>query len=201
MWLISPGSALAVPSTTLCLEGSGDCHSLEQESVLTALLAKYVADGMNSDRTTLLAERHRKVLRLYRERYRLKEIARKLSLSEHSVNTYLTEAVQILGTPGRQAAADLLARHEAPSQESRYRVSAGETATVVELSAREQGLDKPTTGVGILPLRRRDGEPNRLPAHVRLLWIVALLLLLITGITAAVAIYLVNVRPMEQLFR
>lgn len=157
---------------------------------------------MTEDRTHLLAERHRRVLRLYAQRYRLKEIARELSLSENSVNTYLTEAVQILQVGGRRAAADTLARQEGPSQFPRYPFSAPDTPpdptpdTPAQTDGEPRG-DDPTR----LPLRPRSGAPNRLPVHLRLLWMVAFLILLITGVTIAVAVYTVDVKPMEHLFR
>lgn len=157
---------------------------------------------MDDIRLARLAERHRKVLRLYAQRYRMKEIARELSLSENSVNTYLTEAVQILEAGGRRAAADALARHEAPSQSSRYRVSAGEELAPDPLIAERQSAEalegEPST---LLPLRPKSGESNRLPVHRRLLWMVALLILLVTGVAVAVAIYTVYVKPMEHLLR
>ena len=129
----------------------------------------------------------------------MKEIARELSLTENSVNTYLTEAVQILGAPGRRAAADALARHEDPSQYPRYQSSVPEGALdpVISSDLQRQGGDAKSTG--FLPLRPMDGAPNRLPTHVRLLWIVALLVTLVVGVAVAVAIYTVYVKPMEHL--
>lgn len=147
----------------------------------------------------MLAERHRRVLRLYRERFRLKEIARELGLSENSVNTYLTEAVQILRAPGRRAAADALARYEDPSQSSRYRVSVAVAAPGLELFDSAQ-RDGPAMGAGFLPLRPRAGTPNKLALHVRLFWVVALLIMLVGGVAVAIAIYSVYVKPMAHLF-
>lgn len=157
--------------------------------------------AMDDSRIPLLAERHKKVLRLYRKRLRLKEMARELSLSEHSVNTYLTEAVQILETPGRQAAADALARHEGTSQVSRYQRSVADIDVEPVVTPESQRQDADEKSVGFLPLRPKDGTPNRLPGHLRLLWIVALLVTLVIGVATAVAIYTVYVRPMEQLLR
>ncbi|UVO50141.1 LuxR C-terminal-related transcriptional regulator [Sphingomonas sp. SUN019] len=156
---------------------------------------------MDDSQLPLLAERHRKVLRLYRERFRLKEIARELSLSENSVNTYLTEAVQILGAPGRRAAADALARFEDPSRNSRYRPSVPEIPPELIVPPEPQRRDDAAKSDGFLPLRPIDGAPNSLPAHARLLWIVALLVTLVVGVAIAVAIYTVYVKPMERLLR
>jgi len=157
---------------------------------------------MTEDRTAFLAERHRRVLRLYAQRYRLKEIARELSLSENSVNTYLTEAVQILQVGGRRAAADALARHEGPSQFSRSHVSAPDSPpdAPTDESTQTEGklrVDRPAR----FPLRPRSGVPNNLPVHIRLLWMLALLIVLIVGVAVAVAVYTVDVKPMEHLIR
>jgi DNA-binding CsgD family transcriptional regulator len=157
---------------------------------------------MTEDRIAFLAERHRRVLRLYAQRYRLKEIARELSLSENSVNTYLTEAVQILQVGGRRAAADTLARHEGPSQLSRYPFSAPDTPVDPAPDEASQTAGDPLGDQNIrLPLRSRSGTPNSLPVHLRLLWMLAFLIILITGVTIAVAVYTVDVKPMEHLFR
>lgn len=155
---------------------------------------------MNEQHFSMLAERHRRVLRLYRERLRMKEIARELALSENSVNTYLTEAVQLLGAPGRRAAADALARHEDPSQSSRYRVSVAAFAPGSDLFDSMQ-RDEPANGAGFLPLRPRTGTPNKLALHIRLFWIVALLIMLVGGVAVAIAIYSVYVKPMERLLQ
>lgn len=155
---------------------------------------------MDDQHFSMLAERHRRVLRLYRERFRLKEIGLELGLSENSVNTYLTEAVQLLGAPGRRAAADALARYEDPSQSSRYHVS----VAAAELSADLSGLaqqDGPAVSVGLFPLRPRAGTPNKLALHIRLFWIVALLISLVGGVAVAIAIYSVYVKPMARVLQ
>lgn len=157
---------------------------------------------MTEDRIAILAERHRRVLRLYAQRYRLKEIARELSLSENSVNTYLTEAVQILQVGGRRAAADALERHEGPSRFSRYPVSVPDSPPDAGADEGSQTEGEPRDyGPPRLPLRPKSGVPNRLPVHVRLLWMLALLIVLISGVAVAVAVYTVDVKPMEHLIR
>lgn len=67
---------------------------------------------MSRDRFEKLTIRQRECLRLYHQRYRVKEIARELGISENTVSGYLTEATALLGVGGRPAAAAALVAHE-----------------------------------------------------------------------------------------
>lgn len=68
---------------------------------------------MPVERIEQLTQRQRECLRLYQQRYRVKEIARALGISENTASGYLTEAATLLGVGGRQAAAQALAAFEA----------------------------------------------------------------------------------------
>ncbi|WP_394648172.1 LuxR C-terminal-related transcriptional regulator [uncultured Sphingomonas sp.] len=82
---------------------------------------------MLPDRFVKLTVRQRECLRLYHQRYRVKEIARMLAISENTASGYLTEATALLGVGGRPAAAAALAAFEVDHPKARGRFSVGNT--------------------------------------------------------------------------
>lgn len=63
-------------------------------------------------RLARLNERQRQVLRLYYRNYSVKEIARELGLSPHTVNEHLRDARRVLGVARSMQAARMLAEFE-----------------------------------------------------------------------------------------
>jgi DNA-binding CsgD family transcriptional regulator len=148
-----------------------------------------------------LSTRHRECLRLYGRRYKVKEIARELGISDNTVNGYLTEAARLLNVGRTEAAALLLAR-EAAHPDSRGRFSAGdEPAPIPPIPSPQRAPAEPiSVWSAIFPLRPMGGQSNTLPWQTRLLAIVIQLILLILLVAVAVAMYTIYVKPLGRLF-
>jgi len=147
-----------------------------------------------------LGTRHRECLRLYGRRYKVKEIARELGISDNTVNGYLTEAARLLNV-GRSEAAALLIAHEAAHPNSRGRFSAGDEAPPPPPSPVPQRVatESATVWSAIFPLRPTGGQSNTLPWQTRLLAILIQLILLILLIAVAVAMYTIYLKPLASL--
>jgi DNA-binding CsgD family transcriptional regulator len=68
--------------------------------------------GIEFNRFSRLNERHKETLRLYHMRFAVKEIARKLKRSPHTITEYLREARELLGVSNSIDAARALAEFE-----------------------------------------------------------------------------------------
>lgn len=147
---------------------------------------------MSPDRFAKLTTRQRECLRLYHQRYRVKEIARALAISENTASGYLTEATALLGVGGRPAAAAALAAYEAAHPDARGRFSVGDPTPVPAAEPSLPGDDAPApaavVGTGApthapaapwLPFRKGDG--NDLTIAQRLFWLGAIVFGLVTG--------------------
>jgi DNA-binding CsgD family transcriptional regulator len=147
-----------------------------------------------------LGTRHRECLRLYGRRYKVKEIARELGISDNTVNGYLTEAARLLNVGRSEAAAQLLA-HEAAHPDSRGRFSAGDDAPLAPPSPVPQRVttESVTIWSAIFPLRPTGGQSNTLPWQTRLFAILIQLILLILLIAVAVAMYTIYLKPLGSL--
>lgn len=134
-----------------------------------------------------LTTRQRECLRLHHQRYRVKEIARALGISENTASGYLTEATALLGVGGRAAAAAALAAFEAAHPDARGRFSAGDAPPPLPPSP-EPPAD-PAPAVDTAPPSRsgtiwwplRSGSGNDLTVAQRFLWVFLLAFLLVAG--------------------
>ncbi|MGK6322489.1 LuxR C-terminal-related transcriptional regulator [Sphingomonas sp. DT-51] len=147
---------------------------------------------MSPDRFAKLTTRQRECLRLYHQRYRVKEIARALAISENTASGYLTEATALLGVGGRPAAAAALAAFEATHPDARGRFSVGDTVPPPEPEPSLPGNDAPapasraepratTHAPGALRLPFRKGDGNDLTIAQRLFWLGVIMFALVTG--------------------
>lgn len=140
---------------------------------------------MATDRIRNLTTRQKEVLRLYHQRYRVKEIATHLAISENTASGYLSEAANLLDAGGRGAAARVLAEFEAAHPESRGRFSADDPTPRPSRDVAPPGNPAPAAPVvrapvGLrLPIRQEDG--NELSILERLFWIPALAIALAIG--------------------
>lgn len=146
---------------------------------------------MPVERIEQLTQRQRECLRLYQQRYRVKEIARALGISENTASGYLTEAATLLGVGGRQAAAQALAAFEAAHPEARGRFSVGDTPSAEppqgppnrsnSAPASTPAIDTPAPSWRArLPVRQGDG--NDLSIAQRFIWLGLIVFGLVTGL-------------------
>ncbi|WP_132907538.1 LuxR C-terminal-related transcriptional regulator [Sphingomonas sp. BK235] len=160
--------------------------------LMTAQPASRISWIMSPDRFAKLTTRQRESLRLYHQRYRVKEIARALAISENTVSGYLTEATALLDVGGRPAAAAALAAHEAAHPETRGRFSVGDPTPRPDAEPSSPGDDAPAPAAaagprsaphapGPLRLPFRNGDGNDLTIAQRLFWLGAIVFALVTG--------------------
>ena len=154
---------------------------------------------MDTSRIDRLTKRHRECLRLYHQRYRLKEIGNTLGISENTVGTYLTEATALLGVGSRRSAAGYLMTFEATHPNSRGRFSVGDSAPpVAETFISEEGeAALPTTQawVSLMPFPAAKGATNDLGAGARLAWIAIITLLT----TISVLLFIATAGALRQM--
>ena len=160
---------------------------------------------MESTRFDRLTKRHRECLRGVRELKGSKEIAEELGIEKSTVDSYLTEAVKVLGARNRRDAALQLDRHErdvdAPSSPRAdapdkigghsARLAAATdplpvTALPGEQVAGRSAGDAEEPGKGRfarfrLPYRRKGQAGNELSVGDRLIWIQVITLGLAIG--------------------
>lgn len=159
---------------------------------------------MSGERFEQLTQRQRECLRLYHRRYRIKEIARELSISENTASGYLTEAAALLNVGGRQAASAALASFEAAHPEARGRFSVGDSAgqsLPTHVSPAETApanetvaVAPPMTWAVRLPFRQGDG--NDLSIAQRFLW----LAIIVVGIFTGFGLFAIFVRTVSDVF-
>jgi DNA-binding CsgD family transcriptional regulator len=145
---------------------------------------------MDPTRIPQLSKRHRECLRLVRDLGGSKDIAIALGITKNTVDSYLREAVAILGASNRRQAALGLAHYEAahaPPQNAPHKI-AGDTAWVdasVPNPAPPSSVinavrDMPVGLAGAtplsdrrlpLPFREKGSQYNDLTTSQRLLWI------------------------------
>lgn len=118
-----------------------------------------------------LSPRHRECLRLVFERHTSKEIAAKLGIGVGTVDSYISEAVALLGAQNRRRAAEILFAsnaHAAPG------ISQGETTGVAQAPASSPipgSSSQPGTWLDLLPLRISGAKRNEFKPIRRLFWI------------------------------
>ncbi len=138
-----------------------------------------------------LTTKQREALRLRAANFRTKQIAAAMGgISENTVNTYLSTATQLLGAPGRGAAAEGLLAYESDHPNARGRFSVGDAeapAVVVRVVAEEPAVAPEVSWTTLLPLRLGKGTPHDLSPAVRLLWIVLLAVFIAIGFGQLVA--------------
>lgn len=153
---------------------------------------------MDTSRTDRLTRRHRECLRLYHQRYRLKEIGQTLGISENTVGTYLTEAAALLDVGGRRSAAGYLATFEAAHPDSRGRFSVGDNEPVIGTpfisEEGEAALATPKSWTALLPFPVTKGATNELGPAARIFWIAAITLLT----TIAVLLFIATAGALKQ---
>ena len=126
-----------------------------------------------------LSPRQRECLRLVYNRKSTKEIASELGLAEGTVNTYLAEAVQLLGAKNRRHASEILAELESDTSPDKMQ------SENVGVSAVAPPPAHPASSGGLhfsdlLPLRTQGADGNDLNVLTRFGWIIAIAV----GITA-----------------
>ncbi|MEH3046176.1 helix-turn-helix domain-containing protein [Sphingomonas adhaesiva] len=120
-----------------------------------------------------LTPRQQECLRLTYERKTSKEIASTLGLSVGTVNTYISEAISVLGARNRRHAAELLHASE-PPQATPDKVelhSEGVPATPAATAVEPQGSGDWRR---LLPIRAKGATGNDLSVTLRILWIFVL---------------------------
>ena len=140
-----------------------------------------VSDQTRFDRLT---RRHRECLRGVRELKGSKEIADDLGIEKSTVDSYLTEAVRILGARNRRDAALLLADHEAETAPDKMGADSARLVPPAlplpsEASPDERLVGLPDTAIERpsrftslrLPYRRKGQADNDLSVGDRLIWI------------------------------
>ena len=132
-----------------------------------------------------LSTKQREALRLRAANYRTKQIAAAMGgISENTVNTYLSAATHLLGSPGRAAAAQALIAYEVDHPNARGRFSVGDTdqpKMVVMRTAEVPPVAPVAPWASLLPLRLGKGTPHDLSLAARLFWIAILAAVLAIG--------------------
>lgn len=141
-----------------------------------------------------LSERQRACLRLVRDMRKSKEIARELGLSSHTVDSYISEAIEKLGASDRYHAARLLAEHEAPLPPQSFipdlsrvehTIDPGPTLAPQTWDSSETGdeailarpiglMSRPASHPFPLPVPTQRRPLNDLSARSRIGWIIAI---------------------------
>jgi DNA-binding CsgD family transcriptional regulator len=170
---------------------------------------------MDMTRIPQLSKRHRECLRLVRDLGGSKEIAIQLGITKNTVDSYLREAVAILGASNRRQAALAFARFEAtePSPPETPHQIAGDSARVADapanaplLAAEGDGAITALAGFSgsdvalparkrsPLPFRQKGSQLNDLTTTQRLVWILvgALVAALLLAATINIADALVR---------
>lgn len=158
-----------------------------------------MTDPQRFDRLT---KRHRDCLRGVRDLKGSKEIADELGIEKTTVDSYLTEAVKVIGARNRREAALLWAEHEAtstskteeiPEKAAPHKIG-GDSMRLVEPVAGLPSAGSPdemivgapgvsgnppfrrrSPGIGV-PYRRKGQRGNNLTVGDRLIWIQAIVL-------------------------
>lgn len=159
---------------------------------------------MTPERFTLLTRRHRECLRGVKALKGSKEIATELGLGKSTVDSYLTEAVRLLGARNRRDAALALAEYEAQENqqdteiegnESPHKVIPDSAGMVSAPAAMPVPMppDGSTVGGAVkdghvqsssrlpLPIRRRGQTRNDMTVAERLLWVPTIAIALAIG--------------------
>ncbi|WP_394662327.1 helix-turn-helix transcriptional regulator [uncultured Sphingomonas sp.] len=159
---------------------------------------------MTPERFALLTRRHRECLRGVKALKGSKEIAIELGLGKSTVDSYLAEAVRLLGARNRREAAMALADHEAlgngqateeKEQVTPNKIILDSTGLVSEPPAMAPPMapDGSTVGGAVqdghvhasprlsLPVRRRGQTRNDMTATERLLWVPTIAIALAIG--------------------
>jgi Bacterial regulatory proteins, luxR family len=115
---------------------------------------------------------------------RTKEIAAELGIAPSTIDSYIADAVRILGARDRRDAAAQLDRHEAASapNKSGPNKSGGTFPRVVPPLPTEPVAEQPDTTTdwrSYLPIRPKGGRHNDLNITLRIGWIVGLAVLML----------------------
>jgi len=163
---------------------------------------------MTPERFALLTRRHRECLRGVKALKGSKEIAIELGLGKSTVDSYLAEAVRLLGARNRRDAAIALAEHEAvegdPASDQVPEIEENPTpdkiipnsaGLVFEPAAMPVTISPDGSTVGgavkdghvqtssrlLLPIRRRGQTRNEMTVAERLLWVPTIAIALAIG--------------------
>ena len=140
---------------------------------------------MDPTRIPQLSKRHRECLRLVRDLGGSKEIAIQLGITKNTVDSYLREAVAILGASNRRQAALGFATYEAAQPPHQItgdstRVDAEPQTSALFSQAVNAVVDAPVGFAGVtpsadwrppLPFREKGSQYNDLTTGQRLIWI------------------------------
>jgi DNA-binding CsgD family transcriptional regulator len=171
---------------------------------------------MDTTRIPQLSKRHRECLRLVRDLGGSKDIAIQLGITKNTVDSYLREAVAILGASNRRQAALGFARFEATqtsSHETPHRIAGDSTwvdaavqNTAIPVASSNAATEAPsgfangatappTSRLLPLPFRAKGSQSNDLTSTQRLIWILigALVAALILAATVNIADALIRV--------
>lgn len=128
---------------------------------------------MDEVRISRLSNRQRDCLRLIGELKGSKEIARELNISQNTVNSYVAEAVALLGARDRREAARIYSSAATP-EKIRDEYLRVEALVVHPPSAFGDGNAQETHSGGLrLPFRTEGSLRNDLTTNARLWWILA----------------------------
>lgn len=159
---------------------------------------------MTPERFALLTRRHRECLRGVKALKGSKEIATELGLGKSTVDSYLAEAVRLLGARNRREAAMALAEYEARSNDQDideqgelppHKIIPNSTGLVSDPPAMPLPMapDGSTVGGAVqdghvhasprlsLPFRRQGQTRNDMSMAERLLWVPAIAIALAIG--------------------
>jgi DNA-binding CsgD family transcriptional regulator len=172
--------------------------------------------GMDPTRIPQLSKRHRECLRLVRDLGGSKDIAIALGITKNTVDSYLREAVAILGASNRRQAALGFAQFEASQQrpaitphriagdstwvDAHSQTAATPAASISTASDAPSGFEhgaiaSPPSRQFPLPFRAKGSQYNDLTTTQRLLWILigALVAALVLAATVNIADALIRV--------
>jgi len=155
----------------------------------------------NPDPTEVVVERlsprQRDCLRLVFERRTSKEIAAELGISVGTVDSYIAEAVTLLGAKNRRRAAEMVFAALQPTAPGKLEA---ETSGVVasDLTAeRPEAGTQSSTWLKLLPIRTAGAKPHDLKPIRRLFWILQIAF----GIAVSFGMLVVGLDVIARLLR
>lgn len=128
---------------------------------------------MDESRLSRLSNRHRDCLRLIGELKGSKEIARELNISQNTVNSYVAEAVALLGARDRRDAARMYSSLHAPEKVGDEYLRVEALVTTPPTLQGEANAQAAKLGGMKLPFRTEGSLRNDLTTAARLWWILA----------------------------
>ena len=130
---------------------------------------------MNADRLARLTNQQRQCLRLVYAHMSSKEIAQQLGVEPGTVDQYVKAAMRILGVSDRRAAARMLAEYGFGEEAAQIIISPLESVSIREEQA---GFEAELSKGLKWPLPIGSNRPRDLSGWRRLMWILALMLVM-----------------------